>query len=69
MKPIVFAKDCTYLGKTYLKGTELKKYRKEDLITIWKLNEIGFIEPLSEKDFLEIKNSLNKKVKKIKEGK
>lgn len=67
MKPIIFAKNCTFKDRSFLKGQELKKIKKEDLSNIWRLNEKGFIESLSEDEFLEIVKSFEQKSKKEEE--
>lgn len=67
MKPIIFTKNCSFKNKDFLEGQELKKIKKNDLSDIWKLNEKGFIQPLSENEFLEISNNLNQKIKKEEE--
>lgn len=69
MKPIIFTKDCDFKGKSFLFGQQLKKIKKDDLSDIWKLNEKGFIEPLSEDEFIEIVKSFNRKVNKSEEEK
>lgn len=63
MKPVIFTRDCTFKGKSFLNGQKLNKIKKEDLSDIWKLNEKGFIQPLSEDEFLEIVRSFGKKNK------
>ncbi len=47
MKSIKFKKECLYKGKKYIVGSELKDFTKNDINSIIKLNEKGFIEPLS----------------------
>ena len=47
MKPIKARVLCSYKGAWYETGDEIKVETKEDLI---KLNEKGFIEPLTFKD-------------------
>lgn len=67
MKDIVFTKDVEFNGKTYFKGNTIKleDVQKEDLKNIWFLNEKGFIEPITYKDFIEFSESLkNPKYKK-----
>lgn len=64
MKPIAKI-NCQFNGRFYNKGDEIEVKTKEQLI---KLNEIGFIEPLTMKDIQnfdrkEIKIE-NKKIKK-----
>jgi len=63
MKPVIFTRDCTFKGKSFSNGQKLNKMKKEDLSDIWKLNEKGFIQPLSEDEFLEIARSFGKKNK------
>ena len=67
MKPIIKKKNCTFKDRSFLKGQELKKIKKEDLSNIWRLNEKGFIESLSEDEFLEIVKSFEQKSKKEEE--
>lgn len=61
MKDIIFKKDCEFNGKTYFEGDviELENVKKEHLKEIWSLNEKGFIETISYKDFVKFSNSLN----------
>ena len=47
MKPIKARVLCSYKGAWYEAGNEIKVETKEDLV---KLNEKGFIEPLTFKD-------------------
>lgn len=47
MKPIKVKVLCSYKGTWYEAGDEIKVETKEDLV---KLNEKGFIEPLTFKD-------------------
>ena len=47
MKPIKSRVLCSYKGAWYEAGNEIKVETKEDLV---KLNEKGFIEPLTFKD-------------------
>lgn len=63
MKPVIFMQGCTFKSKSFLSGQKLNKIKKEDLSDIWKLNEKGFIQPLSEDEFLEIVRSFDKKTK------
>lgn len=60
MKPIIFTRNCTFKGKSFLSGEKISKIKKEDLSDIWKLNEKGFIQPLKEDEFLEIVRSFKK---------
>ena len=59
MKPIKAKVLCSYKGTWYEAGDEIKVETKEDLV---KLNEKGFIEPLSFKD---IQNFGKEELKKI----
>lgn len=61
MKKIIFTKDCNYEGKIVKANKELNPKKIKDWGLIWKLNEKGYIKPLTEKNFLEIKNSISKK--------
>ena len=54
MKAIKFIKNCNYNGKTYFVGDELKDVK--DIQGINRLNEKGFIEPLTQKELIQIKN-------------
>jgi hypothetical protein len=60
MKDIVFKKDCEFDGEAYFKGDviELESIKYEDLSKIWKLNEQGFIEPITRQDFVKFSKSL-----------
>lgn len=60
MKPIIFTRNCTFKGKSFLSREKISKIKKEDLSDIWKLNEKGFIQPLKEDEFLEIVRSFKK---------
>ena len=59
MKPIKAKVLCSYKGTWYEAGDEIKVETKEDLV---KLNEKGFIEPLTFKD---IQNFGKEELKKI----
>ena len=59
MKPIKAKILCSYKGTWYEAGDEIKVETKEDLV---KLNEKGFIEPLTFKD---IQNFGKEELKKI----
>lgn len=52
--------NCNVNGKFYNAGDEIKVNNKEQLS---KLNEIGFIEPLTPKEIQEFKKEENKEVK------
>lgn len=58
MKQIKVRVKCNIKGKEYKKGSIFKP-KKGDMLLINKLNEQGYIEPLSEQELLEISNSLN----------
>lgn len=68
MKQIKIKENCNINGKRYEIGDEYKP-RKEDMLTLCKLNEKGFIEPLTKDELLEISNNLNKKTKKEEDNK
>ena len=57
MKPIKARVLCSYNGIWYDKGDEIKVETKEDLV---RLNEKGFIEPLTLKEINEIEKFINK---------
>lgn len=59
MKGIKFKKNCNFNEKEYNIGDELKKVINYS--DLWKLNEKGFIEPLSEKEFIKLKKQSRKK--------
>lgn len=56
MAKIIAKKDFTINGNYYFIGDEVD-YKKIDKPTLVKLNEKGFIEPLSIKEILEITKS------------
>lgn len=56
MKPIKFKKSCSYKGENYEAGEELRSYTKNDIADIRKMNEKGFIEPLTQKELKAIAN-------------
>lgn len=58
MKKIRFKENCTVKGKKYIVGDEFKP-KKEDMLLLCRLNEKGFIEPLTKEELLEISNSFN----------
>ena len=58
MKKIIAIKDFSANGKDYIKGDEIKTKNYESII---KLNEKGFIEPLSFEDLVLIKRELENK--------
>lgn len=53
---IIACKDFWYMGKYIFKGDELKNLPFESIVD---LNEKGFIEPLSMKDLMKIKEEKN----------
>ena len=60
MKPIKAKVLCSYKGTWYEAGDEIKVETKEDLV---KLNEKGFIEPLTIKDIQNFgKEEIPKKI-------
>lgn len=65
MKEIRFKENCTLKGKVYQIGDEFKP-KKEDMLLLCRLNEKGFIEPLTKEELLEISSSFNlAKLKKL----
>ena len=60
MKQIKFKVQCNVKNKEYKKG-DIFKPKKENMSLINKLNEKGYIEPLTEKELLEVYNSFNSK--------
>lgn len=67
MKQIIFKIRCNLKDKEYQVG-DVYKPKKGDMPLINRLNEKGFIEPLNEKELLEIANSFNFKKKKKEES-
>ena len=59
MKPIKAKVLCSYKGTWYVAGDEIKVETKEDLV---KLNEKGFIEPLTFKDIQNFGKEEPKKI-------
>ena len=59
MKPIKAKVLCSYKGTWYEAGDEIKVETKEDLV---KLNEKGFIEPLTFKDMQNFGKEEPKKI-------
>lgn len=59
MKPIKCIKDFTYNEKYYFKN-DIIEPTKDNFEMIKKLNEKGFIEPLTLKELFEIKETINK---------
>ena len=58
MKPIKAKVNFTLNGRFYTAGNDVKVDRVEEAI---KLNELGFIEPLTKNDIEEIRADINKK--------
>lgn len=58
MKKVIVQKDFTANGKSYIKGDEIDL---KNIDAIRKLNEQGFIEPLTYKDLVLIEKQLNNK--------
>lgn len=56
MKSIKFKIACNFEGKKYEKGN-IYVPKKQDIYLINKLNEKGFIEPLTKEELLELSNS------------
>lgn len=67
MKSIRFKIECNFKGKKYKVGDIYKHVKKEDMPSINRLNERGFIEPLTKTELIEISESLNKSNKEEKE--
>lgn len=59
MKPIKFIKNCEVRGEIFEKGDNFK-VDKNNIDLLWKLNEKGFIEPLTLKEYKQIKEESNK---------
>lgn len=59
MKPIVVAKTGKVNDEYFIKGDVIKP-NKENIRLIIKLNEIGFIEPLSLEDIIKLKREVEK---------
>lgn len=60
MKTIKFKVRCSFKGKEYDVGNYLENITIDDLSDIWKLNEKGIIESMSEDDFNKIYEELKK---------
>ena len=61
MRPIKVIKDFIANDKAYIVGDVIEKMSYNQIV---KLNELGFIEPLTYKDLVEIKRELEKPEKK-----
>lgn len=59
MKPIVVAKTGKVNDEYFIKG-DIIKPTKNNIRLIIKLNEIGFIEPLSLEDIIKLKREVEK---------
>lgn len=66
MKQIMIKKNCIIKGKEYVKGKVFKP-KKEDMLLVMRLNEKGFIEPLTKEQLLELSSSFILKKKKKEE--
>lgn len=60
MDKIIAKKDFNFNGIDYLQGEVVKVYTIEQ---VYKLNELGFIEPLTHKDLVLIERELKKEKK------
>lgn len=67
MKTIKFKQNCNFNGEYYEAGDELKNFTKNDIAGIRKLNEKGFIEPLTQKELISIEKGSFFNSKKIEE--
>lgn len=61
MKKIVFRKNYIFNGKEYKKGETIENIETGEMVDIWRLNEKGIIEPLTEKEFEKIVKEDSKK--------
>ena len=66
MKTIEIKRECNIKGKKYIVG-DIFKPTKEDMSLICRLNENGFIEPLTKEELIEISNNFKPKKKKKEE--
>lgn len=66
MKTIEIKRECNIKGKKYMVG-DIFKPTKEDMSLICRLNENGFIEPLTKEELIEISNNFKPKKKKKEE--
>lgn len=62
---IKFKEDVDFQGQLYVKGEILKDITLDNIDSIWKLNEIGLIYPITYKSYIDKKREL----KKVKEEK
>lgn len=63
MTKIKFKKDCSFNGNLYFVDDELD-ITTENVKEVWKLNEKGYIFPLTLKEFTKIKKELIKQEEK-----
>lgn len=66
MKTIKIKEECNIKGKKYIVGATFKP-TKEDMPLVCRLNENGFIEPLTKEELIEISNNFKPKKKKKEE--
>ncbi len=59
MKKIIAKMDFIFEDKNYITGDEIEV---RDIVKIRKLNELGYIEPLSYKDLVLIEREINKEI-------
>lgn len=67
MITIKFQKECGFNGQVYKKDTVLENITVDMLPAIWKLNEKGFIYPLTLKEFTQFQKEIEKPKKSKKE--
>ncbi len=58
MNQIKFKMRCNYKGKIYEKGDVLENV--VDFVSVWRLNEKGFIEPLTKEEFIKLQSKKRK---------
>lgn len=56
---VKFKQDVDYKGKTYFKD-DILKVDKNNIDEIWKLNEKGFIYPITYKEYIKEKENILK---------
>ena len=66
MKTIKIKRECNIKGKKYEVG-DVFKPTKDDMPIVCRLNENGFIEPLTKEELIEISNNFKPKKKKKEE--
>ena len=59
MDKLTFKKDVFFNDEFFVVGDTLAVSEVKNLKDIWKLNEKGFIEPITYKEYLQILNSKN----------